>query len=159
MCYWHEKGILAYLETYGETRMNNIHVLFNWKPNEGTDPYDMHLSGSRGPIFGKYDEGRSDWDSGVIGFSVALDGRDGLKYQLERHFNNGTFFPRWKVPPFLWLCNYNESKENDHNMSGYNHDNPPYVVANRRKLAQFPKAVLEAMFSENVNGRDQNNVL
>lgn len=124
--YYRPDGILATLESYGET-INNAKIYYNWKPYEHDSDSRKFVS-SGGWV--KDRGGYGDWV--LEGYH---DVRKGLRQILSNFDTNGDFVNPWLKAPHLWLLNYAEagSLSKDFRESGAQRE-----AINLRKMEQFP---------------------
>jgi hypothetical protein len=121
--WWHPDGLLLTSESYGlwtteehGSRVNMIHVYFNWQPGSREVAYYSRSSGG-------YVNDQT--------WSGYIDGREGMFTQLDAIRAGGPILQKWVEAPFLWLLNYSEPR-----VPGYD-----YKAINARKLAMFPETV------------------
>jgi hypothetical protein len=139
--YWNaEKGCLLRCESYwgwesDNSSVNSSEVYYCWKPNDPKNA--MSYTSSGGFVDPESPKGivtrDIPWEKLV--YEGHKDAREGLRRHLDKLENNGTFLKKWVKMPFLWLCNYMETKDD-----GYD-----YQSLAAAKIRQFPKEVQEAI--------------
>lgn len=69
-------------------------------------------------------------DAKII-YSGYHDCRESLIWNIERLEQNGTFVPKWKKNPFLWLLHHKDTKD----------ENYDYKQINKERIAMLPKEI------------------
>lgn len=116
--FFHRKyGILLSLETFRAETINTAIIYFNWKRKN-----KIRLTNSNDSF---------DDNIGISYINVI----EGLKFHIEEVLENGEFITPWIKQPFLWLCNYMETKIKDYN----------YTVINNNKLNKLPIEIQRAI--------------
>lgn len=143
--FWRNDGLLLFVDSYANSTsedgvrnysMNSANVYYNWVPNDvegsflytSSGGFSIFRDGERIPTR----EEPIDGDNWV--WTGNHDARQGIRHNIARLEDNGTFLAQWKIQPFLWLLNI-EEQGNDDNYKGIN----------ERKIAQFPKHVQDAI--------------
>ena len=129
--FWNSMGVLLVLESYGNS-VNNANIYFNWKSSNSKDPY-QRPNGSNSSWIGKNYKPATIDD--FYGWAVSLDVREGFISKMVQLGTEGQFLPNWSQAPFLWLCNFSETKE----------ENYDYKAIRDLKVSQFPEHVCEAI--------------
>lgn len=94
---WHPEGILATVESYQSTGRNNTKVYYN------IALADPRLNNTWSRVASGSLTGDDIW----VGDH---DAREGIRTNLARLREVGTFLPVWIERPFLWLVTYAETK-------------------------------------------------
>jgi hypothetical protein len=119
--FWHS-GILLVTDSYWkDTKINSANAYFNY----------------RGPCDGMFRCSHS-WIKEVDGvnvFAASKDGREGLRFTLNKMLEVGEILPIWIERPFLWLLHYLDIKQ-----EGYD-----YATMNESRIAKFPEEVRNAI--------------
>lgn len=116
---WHTDGLLATVESYQGTRRNSTKVYYNLDVADRGDLWSRISSG-----------GLADGDVWVGDH----DAREGIRTNLARLSEVGTFLPTWVERPFLWLVTYAESK------GDYD-----YKAINAERISRLPESVQAAI--------------
>lgn len=118
---WHVDGVLATVESYRGTDRNSTKVYYNVRLDSDWDRSDFWARTSSGGM-------RDDvW----VGNH---DAREGVRTNLARLSEVGTFLPVWVEQPFLWLVTYAETK------GDYD-----YRAINEARIARLPVDVQRAI--------------
>lgn len=126
---WHEDGILATAESYGEG-LNSSKVYYNILRDQTCEDWWSRTS-SGGFHLPSYDAGLHIW----VGDH---DGREGIRTNLTRLREAGAFQKTWVKRPFLWLLTYAETKVEDYD----------YKAINEARINALPQHVREAITPE-----------
>lgn len=119
---WHDKGILATVESHGGTRRNATKVYYNVAV---TSP-DWYQHISSGHLAGAND--RKVW----VGDH---DAREGVRHNLAQLEGVGDFLPVWVERPFLWLLTYMDTDV----------DGCDYKAINAERIGRLPQHVQDAI--------------
>ena len=90
--FWHSEGILLKAESFMRS-VNTIDAYMFFEGDYESIPPSTHGS-----------------ESGNI-YNIHLDGREGLRFNLNKLRGGGRFLPQWIRKPFLWLVDYQQKNE------------------------------------------------
>lgn len=116
---WNTDGVLATVESYQGTRRNATKVYYNV------------LIDDRSDLGSRTSSGRLHDGDVWVGDH---DGREGIRTNLERLSEIGSFLPVWVASPFLWLVTYAETK------GDYD-----YEAINAERISRLPEHVRRAI--------------
>lgn len=129
--FWHEDGLLLKMDTYGGTSVNSCTCYYNWESFHEKYNYDILSSCS------PYPHPESDKKHAIAG---SHDGREGLITNMNLLRGEGSFLPKWKKQPFIWLLHYMDEKRSSEH--GY------YKQINKERIEMLPVHIQDAIKGE-----------
>jgi len=121
--FWHRDGLLLTGESYNSKRLNSSHVYYNWEPNDRMARRPTHQSG--GYIIDPSTRMPDPLRPVIAGY---YDGREFLSLHIKQLRQQGKLLAKWFEAPFVWLLNYDETKDSDYD----------YKAINALKVSKFP---------------------
>jgi len=130
--YARRDGLLLSVDTFTweheeEPGINGGKVYYNWVP--ATDDYYRYTSSGSwlvGP------------DNELICYCGDHDAREALRFKMESLEKHGSFLPKWRKRPFLWLLNHGDTED-----AAYD-----YVALNAARIALLPQWVQDMITPE-----------